>query len=84
MGVWTWWRERGVRRAAAIERAWRERDAAEAEAARQRLLDLARRQRYDGAQDPGPTLLTWNGPTLVVGLPLLTYGQRRQYRTGRC
>ncbi|AVT29720.1 hypothetical protein C6361_09705 [Plantactinospora sp. BC1] len=38
------WKERRI---AAVERAAREHDAAEAEAARQRVLEMARRQRDD-------------------------------------
>lgn len=85
MKLWTRWRTRRRERIAAeAERAAREHDAAEAEAARQRVLDLARRQRYDRDHDSGHRTWSWNGPTLILDLPLLTYGQSRLYRVGSC
>jgi hypothetical protein len=60
----------------------REQDAAEAEAARQRVLDLARRQRYDADPSPGSDLVphTCHGPVLSM----LVYGQGHLFRVGRC
>ncbi|MDW5325623.1 hypothetical protein [Plantactinospora sp. KLBMP9567] len=86
MNVLRRWKERRI---AEVERAAREQDAAEAEAARQRVLEMARRQRdtpgHEIGPDPGQPAHTWHDPTFVLGLPLLTYGQQRLYRMGqRC
>ncbi|MEO3742325.1 hypothetical protein [Plantactinospora sp. B5E13] len=56
MKLWIGWRTRRQRLAAQGEQAAREQDAAEAEAARQRVLDLARLQRYDD----GHGTVGWN------------------------
>lgn len=66
-----WWTARAGRHDVATIRAAAH-QAEEAAAAQQRVLGLARGQR-----EPLPD---WTGPTLVEGLPLLTFGQRRQYR----
>ncbi|MGI5214362.1 hypothetical protein [Plantactinospora sp. CA-290183] len=85
MKLWTRWRTRRRERVAAeAERAARERDAAEAEATRRRLLELASRQPHGSDSGPERADWTWNGPTLVHGLPLLTHGQRRQYHATSC
>jgi len=84
VGIRAWWESRRRRRRAAeAERAAREQYAAEVEAAQKRVLDLARREREERDRQ---TMPSWVGPTRVDGLPLLTYGQARQYRTGggRC
>ncbi|MEO3818001.1 hypothetical protein [Plantactinospora sp. B24E8] len=86
MGLWARWRRRRLtslfrRHAADVLAAARAADAAEAEAARQRVLELARRQRRD--VDTEQVDRNWNGPTRIDGLPLLTYGQQWQYGTGR-
>lgn len=47
MKLWIRWRTRRRQLAAQAEQQAREHDAAETEAARQRVLDLARQQRYD-------------------------------------
>jgi len=83
VGIRTWWESRRRRRRAAeVERAAWEQDAAEVEAARRRVLDLARRER----EERDRRQMAWIGPTRVDGLPLVTWGQARQYRTGggRC
>ncbi|MEO3745286.1 hypothetical protein ABGB21_31800 [Plantactinospora sp. B24E8] len=85
MGIRTWWRRRRAaapfkRHAVEVLRVAVERDAAEAALARQRVIDLARRQRDE--RDRRLTM-SWVGPTMINGLPLLTYGQSRQYRVGR-
>ncbi|MGI5212331.1 hypothetical protein [Plantactinospora sp. CA-290183] len=73
MGLWNRWRTRRTDQLAR-EQAAREQDAAEAAAARQRLLDQARRL------NPGQYQPSWNEPTRIEGLPLITYGQRNQYQ----
>ncbi|MEE6261020.1 hypothetical protein [Plantactinospora sonchi] len=86
MGLWKRWRQRRLaavfaRHATDVLAAAEAADAAEAEAARQRVLELARRQRRD--VDAEQADRDWNGPTRIDGLPLLTYGQQWQYGTGR-
>ncbi|MEO3925269.1 hypothetical protein ABGB07_15570 [Micromonosporaceae bacterium B7E4] len=88
MKLWQRWRAfRRDKVTAEIERAAREQDAAEAEAARRRVLEMARRQRdtpdHDAGPDPAQPAHTWHAPTFLLGLPLLTHGQRRLYRVGQ-
>jgi len=78
VGIRAWWESRRRRRAAEVERAAWERDAAEVEAAQKRVLDLARREREERDRQA----MAWTGPTRIDGLPLLTYGQAHRYRTG--
>lgn len=78
MGIRAWWTSRRRRRADEAEREARERDAAEAEAARRRVIELAQREREERDQQ---TMPSWVGPTRI-DLPLLTYGQACLYRTG--
>ncbi|ROT33949.1 hypothetical protein EF879_03405 [Micromonospora sp. HM5-17] len=58
----------------------REDDAEETRRAIERV-ELGCRERHDDAAERAE--YGWNGPTRINGLPLLTYGQRCRYGTGR-
>ncbi|GIG85136.1 hypothetical protein Pen02_00720 [Plantactinospora endophytica] len=78
MSLWRRWREYRLDKwTAEVERVARAQDAAEAEAARQRVLEMARRQRDDPDRGTGPEPAqpahTRPSPTSAVGLPPVTY-----------
>ncbi|WP_148086371.1 hypothetical protein [Micromonospora sp. HM5-17] len=78
MGIRAWWESRRRRRVVEVERAAREQDMVGVEAARQRVIELARRER----EERDRRQMAWIGPARIDGLPLVTWGRARQYRTG--
>ncbi|MFY1689264.1 hypothetical protein [Plantactinospora sp. WMMB782] len=70
MRWWKWWKDRRI---ADVERAAWEWDAAEAEAARQRVLEMARRERDDPDREDGSgstqQVRAWHDPTSLLGPP---------------
>ncbi|ROT32857.1 hypothetical protein EF879_06660 [Micromonospora sp. HM5-17] len=78
VGIRAWWESRRRRRVVEVERAAREQDMVGVEAARQRVIELARRER----EERDRRQMAWIGPARIDGLPLVTWGRARQYRTG--